>query len=157
MNRPIDASRCRQRILEGLTHLSRLARVLQGRETMLRASRYRCRRRCGTSGCRCERGAWHQGRALSVSVGGRSRTISLAGLDCVQLHREVETYRQWRQARAEMVRVFAEIVQAVDQLGQVRTISAERLRQSREGSEGATGGRNGRPRGRRGRTRLLPR
>lgn len=68
---------------------------------------------------------------MSVSAGGRSRTISLAGLDDAQMRREVEAYRQWRQARAKMVRTFTEMLEAVDRLGRVRTVSIERLRHAR--------------------------
>lgn len=103
MDRPMAASRCRQRIAEGLVRLAHPAQAAQGRESMIRASLFKYRRRCGTRGCRCGRGERHQGRALSVSAGGRSRTISLAGLDGAEVQRDVEAYRQWRQARAKML------------------------------------------------------
>jgi hypothetical protein len=52
-------------------------------------------------------------------------------LDDAQVQREVEAYRQWRQARAKMVRTFTEVLEAVDRLGRVRTVSLERLRHAR--------------------------
>ncbi len=122
MDRPKEASRCRQRIAESLSHLARLAHAVQGRESMIRASLYRYRRRCGTSGCRCERGALHEGRALSVSDGRRSHPVSLAGLDLAEVERQVEAYRQWRQTRAKIVRSFAEFLEAGDELARLRTV-----------------------------------
>ncbi len=126
-----EASRCRQRIANGLARLAHLAQGVQGRAPMVRASLYGYRRRCGTPGCRCERGDLHEGRALSVSDGQRSRTVSLAGLDLHEVALEVEAYRQWRQARAKMVRSFTEVLEAVDELGRWRTVPVDRLRRAR--------------------------
>lgn len=131
MDRPQEASRCRQRIAGGLARLTHLAQVLEGRAPMVRASLYAYRRRCGAQGCRCAHGNLHEGRAFSVSEGGRSHTVSLVGLDEAEVEREVETYRQWRQARAKRVQSFTELLEAVDQLGRLRTMAVERLRQAR--------------------------
>lgn len=128
MEHPREASRCRQRIAEGLVRLTHLAQGVQGRGPMIRASLYGYRRRCGARGCRCRRGHLHQGRALSVSDGGRSRTVSLAGLDLGEVQGQVEAYRQWRQARAQMVQEFTEVLEAVDEMGRLRTVAVERLR-----------------------------
>lgn len=66
-----------------------------------------------------------------MSAGGRSRILSLAGLDRARVRREVEAYRRWREARARMVRIFREVLEAVDRLGRVRTVPIERLRPAR--------------------------
>jgi hypothetical protein len=54
--------------------------------------------------------------------------MSLAGLDVGEVERHVEAYREFRQARGRMVQVFAELLEAVDELGRLRTVSVERLR-----------------------------
>jgi hypothetical protein len=54
--------------------------------------------------------------------------MSLAGLDLAEVEGLVEAYRQWRQARAKMVRGFAEVLQAVDELGRLRSVPVERRR-----------------------------
>jgi len=135
MDGPEGASRCRQRIAEGLARLERLAQGVAGRDPMIRASLYQYRRRCGAAGCRCQRGELHGGRALSVSEGGRSRGVSLAGVDMAQVERQVEAYRQWRQVRAKMVRSFTEVLKAVDELGRRRTLPVERLRRGGAGGK----------------------
>lgn len=126
-----QASRCRQQIAEALAQLEPLARVLLGHEPILRASLYEYRRRCGAPGCRCARGQRHVGRALAVSTRGRSRTIPLGGLNEAHLRRHVQAYRQWRGARARMVKVFGRVLEAVDRLGRLRTVGVERLRDTR--------------------------
>jgi hypothetical protein len=131
MERVQEASRCRQRIADGLARLAHLIEGVQGRADMVRASLYRYRRRCGSQRCRCRRGELHGGRALSVSDGRRSHTVPLTGLDLAGVARQVDTYRQWREARAKIVRSFGEVLQAVDELGRLRTVSVERLRHAR--------------------------
>lgn len=128
MDGPQRASRCRQQIAEELSRLTRLAQGVQGRGPIIRASLYRYERRCGDPECRCGRGSLHEGRALSVSQGGRSRALSLAGLDVAEVERQVEAYREFRQARGRMVQAFAELLKAVDELGRLRTVPVERLR-----------------------------
>lgn len=128
MGRPEDSSRCRQRIAGGVVQLTTVAHVLQGRANLVRASLYRYRRRCGSAGCRCARGDWHEGRALSVSEGGRSKAMSLAGFDEEEVSRGVDAFRQWKRARAQIVRAFAELLEAVDHLGRLRTVDVESLR-----------------------------
>ena len=130
MDRQHEASRCRQRIADGLARLTHLAQGVQGRAPMVRASLYRYRRRCGAQGCRCARGELHEGRALSVSDGGRSKAMSLVGLDVAEVSRGVEASRHWRRTRTQIVRTFAEVLEAVDQLGRLRTVPVERLRRA---------------------------
>lgn len=131
MNRLQKASRCRQRMAVALARLTHLTEVVQSRACMMRASLYDYRRRCGSRGCRCERGELHRGRALSVSDGRRSRTVSWRGLDPSEVTRHVEAYRQWREARAKIVQGFSHLLEAVDELGQLRTVPVEGLRQVR--------------------------
>lgn len=110
-----------------------LARGVQGRAPMIRASLYQYRRRCGAPGCRCAQGELHEGRALSVSQAGRSKTVPLIGLVAAEVSQGVEAYRQWRQARAGLVQNFHALLEAVDELGRLRTVPVERLREARGG------------------------
>jgi hypothetical protein len=55
----------------------------------------------------------------------------LTRLDLAEVARHVEAYRQWREARAKMVRSFTEMLEAVDELGRLRTVPVERLRRAR--------------------------
>ncbi len=126
-----QASHLRQSMADSLTRLARLVQVVQGRGTMLRASLYRYRRRCGDSACRCSRGDLHGGVALSVSRHGRPHTVPLAGVDLEDVERHVEAYREWRAARALIVQALAQMLQAVDALARLRTIRVKDLRRGR--------------------------
>ena len=66
-----------------------------------------------------------------MSDGRRSRTVPLTALDVAEVARQVEAYRQWREARAQIVRSFAEMLEAVDDLGRLRTVTVEGLRRAR--------------------------
>jgi len=133
MERQQEASRCRRRIADGLGRLAHLTEGVQSRACMVRASLYPYRRRCGSQGCRCQRGELHEGRALSVSDGRRSRQVSLVGLDLAEVTRHVEVYRQWRKARAKIVESFRGLLEAVDELGRLRTVPVQRLQGARAG------------------------
>jgi len=67
---------------------------------VLRGSLITIRRKCGRAGCRCADGALHEGPALSVSLSGRSVTISLAPAEVPAVRAALERYRAGR-ARLE--------------------------------------------------------
>ena len=128
MNKKPQAARTRQRILALTEQLQGQAQRVMGHAPLVRGSFYRYRRRCGKAGCRCARGALHAGEAFSIRAGGRSRTLPLAGVDREELSRHVGAYRELRRVRAEMVRTFDELLEAVDKLERLREISLERLK-----------------------------
>ncbi len=128
------ASMCRQQIRDCLAELQRLAGMAQGRAPLVRGSLYAYRRRCGKSGCRCSRGEMHLGHAFSVREGGRSRVVSMAGLDRAELTEAVHGYRELRRARAEMVRTFGEMLRQVDLMERLRLVDVERLKRAERGS-----------------------
>ncbi len=66
-----------------------------------------------------------------MSDQGRSKVVSMSRMDAGEVLRGVEAYRQWRRARARMVQSFQELLEAVEELGRLRTVSLERLRRSR--------------------------
>lgn len=123
-----QVSLLRQRVAGRVAELERLARVANGSGPLVRGSFYTYRRRCGKESCRCARGRLHVGRAFGVSSGGRSRVVSLRGLDRQELEAGVQAWRQWRQTRAAMVAVFGELLRALDRLGEANTTPLERLK-----------------------------
>ncbi len=56
------------------------------------------RRRCGKQGCRCARGALHETPALSYSVGGRTKMLTLRAEDAPEVAAAVARYRATRTA-----------------------------------------------------------
>ncbi|MHB8452988.1 MAG: DUF6788 family protein [Mycobacteriales bacterium] len=74
---------------------------------LLRGSLLTIRRKCGTASCHCASGEPHEGRALSVSVDGRTRMVSLPTEALAEVERALARYRsragrlEARIARAE--------------------------------------------------------
>lgn len=60
---------------------------------MLRGTLITMRRKCGKQTCRCARGQLHEGPALSVSLSGKSITISLRPADVPAVQAALERYR----------------------------------------------------------------
>lgn len=68
---------------------------------MLRGTLITMRRKCGKATCRCAGGELHEGPALSVSLSGRSITISLAESEVPKVRAALERYRASRDSLAE--------------------------------------------------------
>lgn len=132
MSKKLDAARTRQGI-RALTELIQgQAQRLMGHAPLVKGSFYRYRRRCGKASCRCASGELHKGEAFSIRAAGRSRTMPLTGVDREELARCVGVYRDIRRVRAEMVRSFGELLEAVDRLEGLRALGLERLRRRGE-------------------------
>lgn len=85
-------------------------------------SLYERRRRCGRPRCRCARGRLHRGMVLAAGPKSQRRVVSLVGMDLEAVQSSVLGYRRLRQARADMARVFEEMVKTFDDLGRLRSI-----------------------------------
>ena len=66
---------------------------------MLRGSLIVLRRRCGKPGCRCATGEPHATPALSYSVEGKTRMLTLGGVDLSEVEAGIARYEA---ARAEL-------------------------------------------------------
>jgi len=66
---------------------------------MLRGSLIVLRRRCGKPGCHCATGEPHATPALSYSVEGRTRMLTLGGVDLSEVEAGIARYEA---ARAEL-------------------------------------------------------
>ncbi len=62
-------------------------------ERMIRGSLLRWRRKCGGKNCHCASGELHESWALSCSVDGRTRVISLRDEDVEGVRAALERYR----------------------------------------------------------------
>jgi len=78
------------------------------------------RRKCGKATCRCADGQLHEGPALSVSLSGRSITISLRAADVPAVQAALARYRAGRDSLEEQATV------GVQQLRAARTFSSRR-------------------------------
>lgn len=120
-------SRLRQRLREELQKLHGLAEASLGSSGLLAGSLYERRRRCGRERCRCSRGPLHRSAALAVGSNGNRRLISLVGVDLDKVMELNLRWRHLRQARADMVRTFGELIVAFDELCRLRQVKSEKL------------------------------
>ena len=70
-----------------------------GEPLLLRGSLIVLRRRCGKAGCRCATGEPHATPALSYSVEGKTRMLTLGGVDLSEVEAGIARYEA---ARAEL-------------------------------------------------------
>jgi hypothetical protein len=96
--------------------------VLKQRRPLIRGNVYNLRRKCGKAGCRCQDGHLHETWVLSVPEKGRKRMRAIPKGKCTQWRSMSERYRRFRRARAQLVKLFVEVLKLVDQLERERTV-----------------------------------
>ena len=113
-------SRLRQKLRE-LAHSTpaEIAPVLSS-EPMVKGSVYTLRRRCSKPSCRCARGDKHESVVMTASIGGKTRLWTLSEDQIPELRRRTERYRQFRRARARVVKGQREALRLIDAIEQVR-------------------------------------
>ena len=114
------ASRQRQ-ILDRLSaeYAQRVHELLGYRE-LVKGSVYQIQTRCGNPSCHCAkpRGARHAATVLSWSEAGKTRIRSVPQADRTRLRGLTENYRRLRQARAHLVKLHQQVLEAIDRLEQ---------------------------------------
>jgi len=130
-----DASRQRQ-ILDRLSseYAQRVHELLRYPE-LVKGSVYQMQTRCGNPSCHCAkpRGARHAATVLSWSEAGKTRIRSIAPADRARLCGLTENYRRLRQARASLVKLHQQVLDAVDRLEQVLRLPPPSPSQSSNG------------------------
>ena len=112
-----EASRLRQ--LLGRTEAKRdahLTEILETRLRMIRGSFVVLGKKCGKPNCRCASGQPHPTSYLSISEEGRRRMVHVRSVDVPEVREAAERYRHFREARAALARLSAELLSMVDAL-----------------------------------------
>jgi len=118
----MDASQLRKQIQQRQREIGDLFRVLKQRRPMVRGNVYNLRRQCGKAGCRCQDGHLHESWVLSVPEKGRKRMRAVPKGKRTQWQPMTERYRRFRRARAQLVKLFADVIKLVDELERERTV-----------------------------------
>ncbi len=117
MTRREEASRLRQRLRNSERRLSSLIGSLTAeRGPMVRGVFQFHGTRCGKPNCKCVQGELHPTAVLAVSEKGRRRNIYVRLPDRTEIQQRSERYRRFRQSRAEIARLGAEILNLADEL-----------------------------------------
>ena len=118
----MDASRLRKQIQQCQREIGDQVRILKQRRPLVRGNVYNLRRKCGKAGCRCQEGHLHESWVLSVPEKGRKRMRAVPKGKRTQWQPMTERYRRFRRSRARLVKLFAELLQWVDELERERTV-----------------------------------
>ncbi len=118
----MDASRLREQIQQCQREIGDQVRILKQRRPLVRGNVYNLRRKCGKAGCRCQEGHLHESWVLSVPEKGRKRMRAVPKGKRTQWQPMTERYRRFRRSRARLVKLFAELLQWVDELERERTV-----------------------------------
>ena len=110
----MDASRIRKQLYEHQRQVNRQLRCLKEHRPFIRGIVYKLRRKCGKEGCRCMQGESHESWVLAVSEKGRKRMRMVPKGKRMLWAQMTERYRRFRRARADLVKLFAEIIKLVD-------------------------------------------
>jgi hypothetical protein len=113
-----QASRQRRALLRLLADYRCLIQQILALRRLLKGSVYELKSRCGKPSCHCAapQGLLHSTLVLSWSQSGRTRLRALRPQDRPRLRRAAEDYRRFRQCRARLVKLHAQVLRAVDQL-----------------------------------------
>jgi len=115
----VKASTLRQKIHRQLDSLNSLGKVLLTRKPMVRGTVYEFKNRCGKKNCRCRRGQLHTRMALSYSENGRTKLRYLKADEVRQCQWLTSNYREFRLARAKLVKLVKDMLSLVDELGEL--------------------------------------
>ena len=123
---PQSVSALRKRLLQLSEQMAALQQVFLERGPLLPGKVYVLRRRCGKPTCRCQRGQLHETEVLGYRGGEHAQTITPAPEERERLRLWTESYRRFRQARAELVKLQAEMLEAIDAIGAMRVEQGKR-------------------------------
>ena len=118
----MDASQVRKELQLRQRELGDLLRVLKQRRPLIRGSVYNLRRKCGKDVCRCQDGFLHESWVLSVPEKGRKRMRIIPKGKRIQWQSMTERYRRFRRTRAQLVKLFTEIIKLIDERENDRTV-----------------------------------
>ena len=87
---------------------------------------YTLRRRCGKPTCHCARGELHASTVLSYRGQGRPQNITPPPEQVSAVQRLTDDYRQFRQARTQLLRLQRQVMDLIDGIEAVRVQEGER-------------------------------
>jgi hypothetical protein len=121
-----DLSSFRQRLHELQQQLPPLWEAFLGREPLLPGSVYVLRRRCGKPTCHCAQGKLHASTVLSYRGQGRPQNITPPPEQVPAVQKLTDEYRQFRQARTQLLRLQRQILKLIDGIEALRVREGER-------------------------------
>lgn len=115
MDRP-RASKARQQLREVEAARGAQIEQLLKAGVMVEGSFRVVGRKCGKPTCRCVEGERHFGKYLSRNVDGHKKMTYVRSRDEVDVAKKAERYRQFRKARAALMKLAARTAELADEL-----------------------------------------
>jgi len=116
MNRE-QLSKSRKLVTERLEKLvGRGSQFLEVREPLVHGWVRRNRRKCGHSNCRCARGELHETQTFGTREGGKEFHRGIPPENLSALKACTKRWRRYRAARAQLVKDFHQLLEAIDGL-----------------------------------------
>lgn len=112
----VDAPAARQRLMTLHAQLGEVLDSLSAQLPTFAGVVYRLRTRCGKPQCACAEGDLHSAWCVSYLDGGRRRLRSVPAEARESLRASAERYRRLRAARAQLNRLFRELLRVFDRL-----------------------------------------
>ena len=119
--RGADFSRLRQKLRELAYAAPQQVGLFLESGPLIKGSVYTLRRRCSKPSCRCTRGEKHETVVMTASIDGKTRLWMLSDDQIPELRRRTERYRQFRLARAQLVKGQRETLRLIDAIEKART------------------------------------
>lgn len=113
-------ARVRQEIWQVYRQIGRVLRPLQRVAAMTPGSLYLLRRRCGKSGCRCQRGALHASWVVTRSEAGQIRLYVVRTQERLRVRRLTGEYRRYQRGRARLAKLAASLLARIDELAEAQ-------------------------------------
>jgi hypothetical protein len=113
-------SRLREELKTIVKRMAVLIEPFMGDHPLVKGTVYELKRKCGKSGCRCQKGHLHATMVLVSSEGGRKilRVIPTGSL--VEVKIKAGRYRKVRAARAEFIKLARRAVAVMDKMETMR-------------------------------------
>jgi hypothetical protein len=120
-----DLSSLRAQLQTLQQQLPDLLETFLAREPLLPGSLYTLRRRCGKANCRCAQGEPHASTVLSYRGQGRPQNITLPAEQLPAVQKLTDDYRQFRQARTQLLRWQRQLLAILDRIEAARIAQGE--------------------------------
>ena len=98
-----------------------------GRRPLVRGRLKRLRRRCGKSGCRCQRGELHETLVLIDRRSGVRRVRKVVPGEFLRLEEPARSWQRLRRLRARLSQLHREVLECCDRLTESRLREGSRL------------------------------
>ena len=113
-------SRLRQELRRLIVALEESIEPVFDRGPVVKGTVCEMTRKCGKPSCACSRGALHRSMVLSWSHKGKTRLMAIPPERLTELQEKSEAYQRLRGARADVSVIARKMLNAIDQIDQLR-------------------------------------